>query len=41
VTAKSVMFHVTGMNDGSYRNTFDAVMGKNFEKEALIVDTRF
>lgn len=33
--------HVQGMNDGSYRNTFDAVMGKNFEKEALIVDTRF
>jgi Tol biopolymer transport system component/C-terminal processing protease CtpA/Prc len=33
--------HVAGMNDGSYRNTFDAVMGKNFEKEALIVDTRF
>jgi tricorn protease len=33
--------HVQGMNDGSYRNTFDAVMGKNFDKEALIVDTRF
>lgn len=33
--------HVQGMNDGSYRNTFDAVLGKNFNKEALIVDTRF
>lgn len=33
--------HVQGMNDGSYRNTFDAVLGKNFDKEALIVDTRF
>jgi Tol biopolymer transport system component/C-terminal processing protease CtpA/Prc len=33
--------HVQGMNDGSYRNTLDDVMGKNLEKEALIVDTRF
>lgn len=33
--------HVAGMNDGSFRNTFDAVLGKNFDKEALIVDTRF
>lgn len=33
--------HVQGMNDGSYRNTFDAVLGRNFDKEALIVDTRF
>jgi len=33
--------HVQGMNDGSYRNTFDAVLGKNIDKEALIVDTRF
>lgn len=33
--------HVQGMNDPSYRNTFDEVMGKNLEKKALIVDTRF
>lgn len=33
--------HVQGMNDPSFRNTFDEVMGKNLEKEALIVDTRF
>lgn len=33
--------HVEGMDDGSYRNTFDAVLGKNYNKEALIVDTRF
>lgn len=33
--------HVQGMNDPSYRNTFDEVMGKNLDKEALIVDTRF
>ena len=33
--------HVQGMNDGSYREVYDQVMGKNFEKKALIVDTRF
>jgi Tol biopolymer transport system component/C-terminal processing protease CtpA/Prc len=33
--------HVQGMNDASFRNTFDAVLGKNFNKKALIVDTRF
>lgn len=33
--------HVQGMNDGSFRETFDRVMGKEREKEALIVDTRF
>jgi tricorn protease len=33
--------HVQGMNDGSYRDVFDEVMGENFEKKALIVDTRF
>ena len=33
--------HVQGMNDGSFRETFDQVMGKNREKQALIVDTRF
>lgn len=33
--------HVASMNDGSFRNTFDEVLGKNANKEALIVDTRF
>lgn len=33
--------HVQGMNDGSYRSTYDEALGKNFDKEALIVDTRF
>ena len=33
--------HVQSMNDGSFRSTFDDVLGKNLEKEALIVDTRF
>jgi tricorn protease len=33
--------HVQGMNDGSFRTVYDEVMGKNYEKQALIVDTRF
>lgn len=33
--------HVAAMNDGSYRTMVDEVMGKNRDKKALIVDTRF
>jgi Tol biopolymer transport system component/C-terminal processing protease CtpA/Prc len=33
--------HVQGMNDASFRSVYDEVMGKNREKQALIVDTRF
>jgi tricorn protease len=33
--------HVRGMNDGSFRTVYDEVLGKNADKEALIVDTRF
>ncbi len=33
--------HVQGMNDPSYRVTFDKVLGRNYDKKALIVDTRF
>lgn len=33
--------HVQGMNDGSFREVFDRVMGRNLDKKALIVDTRF
>jgi tricorn protease len=33
--------HVQAMNDNSYRNVFDEVLGKNLTKKALIVDTRF
>lgn len=33
--------HVEGMNDASFRETFDRVMGAEREKKALIVDTRF
>jgi tricorn protease len=33
--------HVQGMNDRAYRSTFEEVMGRHFEKEGLVVDTRF
>lgn len=33
--------HVRGMNNGSYRTVVEEVLGRNYEKEALIVDTRF
>ncbi len=33
--------HIRGMNDYSFRQVYDKVMGKYIDKEALIVDTRF
>ncbi|MBE0650874.1 MAG: PD40 domain-containing protein [Bacteroidales bacterium] len=33
--------HVKEMNEQSYRTVFGKVLGKNFNKKALIVDTRF
>jgi tricorn protease len=33
--------HIQGMNDGSYRNVYEDVLGKAADKDALIVDTRF
>ncbi|HWV66668.1 S41 family peptidase [Chitinophaga sp.] len=33
--------HVQSMNDASYRSVYDEVMGRNRDKKALIVDTRF
>ncbi|MFY0715084.1 PD40 domain-containing protein [Seonamhaeicola sp. NFXS20] len=33
--------HVKSMDDGSFREVYDNVMGKNKEKKALVVDTRF
>lgn len=33
--------HVQGMNDGSFREVVDKVLGRNLDKQALIVDTRF
>ncbi|MBS1663886.1 MAG: PD40 domain-containing protein [Bacteroidetes bacterium] len=33
--------HVRSMDDPSFRVTFDKVLGRNIDKQALIVDTRF
>jgi tricorn protease len=33
--------HVQAMSDASYRNVYEEVLGKNADKKALIVDTRF
>jgi tricorn protease len=33
--------HVRGMNDPSMRVVINEVLGKNFDKEAIVVDTRF
>jgi tricorn protease len=33
--------HIPGMSDGPYRNTYEKVLGKYYDKKALIVDTRF
>lgn len=33
--------HVQGMNDGSYRDVLDEVLGENYDKKGLVVDTRF
>ncbi|WP_461533034.1 S41 family peptidase [Sinomicrobium sp.] len=33
--------HVQGMNDGSFRDVYENVLGKNIDKKALVVDTRF
>lgn len=33
--------HIPGMSDGPYRNMFEKMMGKYFEAEAVIIDTRF
>ncbi|HTO93286.1 MAG TPA: S41 family peptidase, partial [Bacteroidota bacterium] len=33
--------HVRAMDDGSMRTVFEEALGRNFEKQAIIVDTRF
>ncbi len=33
--------HVRGMNDSSFRDVYSEVLGRNFEKEAIVVDTRW
>lgn len=32
--------HIPGMNDGAYRTTYEEIMGKFFQKKAIVVDTR-
>lgn len=33
--------HIPGMSDGPYRNIYEYMLGKFFDKDAVIVDTRF
>ena len=33
--------HVRGMNSSSFRKVYSEVLGRNYQKEAIIVDTRF
>ncbi|NVJ70572.1 MAG: PD40 domain-containing protein [Alphaproteobacteria bacterium] len=33
--------HVRGMNDSSYREVYSDLMGRNFDKESVVVDTRW
>jgi C-terminal processing protease CtpA/Prc len=33
--------HIRGMNDGAYREVFDEVFGRDTDKEAILLDTRF
>ncbi len=33
--------HIKGMNDSSFRDVFESALGKNLDKKALVVDTRF
>ena len=33
--------HIQGMNDSSFRDVYENALGKNMDKKALVVDTRF
>ena len=33
--------HVRGMNDASFRVVYSEILGRNFDKEAIVVDTRW
>ncbi|MFN3193276.1 MAG: S41 family peptidase [Aureliella sp.] len=33
--------HVRGMNDSSFRTVYSEILGRNFDKEAIVVDTRW
>jgi len=32
--------HISGMNDGQFRNVFENMLGKHYDKEAIVIDTR-
>lgn len=33
--------HIKGMNDQSFRDIYSEILGENFDKEAIVIDTRF
>jgi len=33
--------HIRGMNDGAYREVFEEVFGRDVDKQAIVLDTRF
>ena len=33
--------HIPGMNDGAYRTTYEKVMGKYYDRDGVIIDTRY
>ena len=33
--------HIPGMNDGAFRTTFEEIMGRYVDREAMVVDVRF
>jgi len=33
--------HIKGMNDQSFRDIYSEILGENYDKEAIIIDTRF
>ncbi len=33
--------HIPGMSDGPYRNVFDIMLGRHFDKQGMVIDTRF
>ncbi|MFA8434297.1 MAG: S41 family peptidase [Marinifilaceae bacterium] len=38
---KLAYVHIPGMNDGAYRNTYEKVMGKYYDRDGIVIDTRF
>jgi len=38
---KLAYVHIKGMNDASFRNVYSEVMGRYYDKDAVIIDTRY